>query len=125
MSTEIENDAAAALSALATWSEVDGDPIQGRYEVNRDELSSTLNLPLGRIVDAVEIFHNSGFVDRIVTLGGLQRCWLTPAGRLEYQRMVSGNGQTQGVSEASGEEYDIFLSHSSLDDDPTEVLLPP
>ncbi len=123
MATQMEQDAALILTVLAEWSEKPDDEETGRYAVKGEELQQKSGLPPQRINDAVELLTDSGYVNVLQTLGSAPfNFWevsLEISGRMEYQRL-SQITEAQSVPELDDMEYDVFLSHSSLDDELTE-----
>ena len=122
MATEIEKDAGMVLEALSDWSEQEDDPARGRYDVTGAELAEKLGLPPSRINDAVEFLSDHGYVHTIQTFGtrpyDFREVSLENSGRQAYQRSLleSNNDQLSAIA------YDVFLSHSSLDDGLANVV---
>ena len=90
----------------------------GHYEVSGSELQGILGIPPNRINDAVEYLHYQGYVDIRQSLGSnpytFRDVWLETPGRQAYHK-----SRIEPVAEVhvATENYDVFLSHSSLDDD--------
>jgi len=121
MTTQIDQDASAVLKALAEWVESPNDESIGRYQVSGAELSDKLNIGPGRINDAVEHLEELGFVaysGRISTHPyTFWDVWLEAAGRLEYQKSLEISNLPAALTPAGNLSFDVFLSHSSLDDE--------
>jgi hypothetical protein len=115
----MEQDALAVLQILSEWAEMEDDPNLGNYEVSGHELEAKLAIGPNRINDAVQLLYDRDLIQRHQPLGGTapyRFAWAlsTTSGRLALQ---------QALAEANAESptfdpiYDIFLSHSGLDDD--------
>lgn len=114
----MEQDASQILQTLAEWSEEENDPIIGHYEVAGDELEAKTAIIPSRINDAVELLVDRGLAERVQAIGGMApynfvRVWPTNSGRLAIQQAFAETA-AQTPSTAA---YDVFLSHSGLDDD--------
>ena len=83
----------------------------GRYELSADEVLGVTGLPLERVEDAVKLLVSRDLLTALETYGGLQSVSPTADGRLEFQRV-----STADEAPAAGNTYDVFLSHSSHDD---------
>ncbi|MAF54412.1 MAG: hypothetical protein CL694_15545 [Chloroflexi bacterium] len=111
MATEIERDSHLILRAVYTWLEQEDDPKMGRYELSADEVLGVTGLPLERVEDAVKLLVSRDLLTALETYGGLQSVSPTADGRLEFQRV-----STADEAPAAGNTYDVFLNHSSHDD---------
>ena len=115
MATQMEQDASAILQTLVEWSEQEDDPNFGNYEVSGSELEAKLSIPARRINDSVKLLYDRGLIDWLQTNGtapyDFNRVWPSTEGRLTYQQAL-----TQAEPSSSTPAYDVFLSHSSLDD---------
>lgn len=120
MATTIEDDAQLVLVVLAEWTEKDDDPDMGHYEVSGQELRQKLGISPHRVNDAVEHLGSAGFVKRRETMGtapfSFREVWLEAPGRLAYQQLSVVTDPDESV-ETEETVYDVFLSHSSHDDD--------
>ncbi len=117
MTTEIDSDVDLILRTLCAWSERENDPQTGRYTLKTDELLQATKLSHERVEDAVTLLANRGLVNAVITLGGLQEVAPTAEGRAYFQRSgTSINNDSEEPSETDV-EYEVFLSHSNLDDD--------
>jgi hypothetical protein len=117
MPTQIEQDASLVVQALAEWSEQDNDPNVGHYLVSGEELQGKLGISPNRINDAIEYLVERGHVSRSQSLGSapytFREVGLETAGRLAYQQSQILRVEEDQVTATA---YDVFLSHSSLDD---------
>ena len=95
---QIERDSVAVLKAIAEYADPSISPSkdsnQRRYILEPDDLAVATDLPWERIKDALELLDTTGYVELIVTFGGIQGATLTPVGRYEYQRL-----NLQGVAQ--------------------------
>jgi len=114
-STEMERDATVVLRTLVEWAESDNDPHRGEYRVHGEELTDKLGLPPQRVNRAVAGLERSGFVTWSRALGTAPYDFVevtaSPDGHLEVQRLAEQETRHRETA------IDIFLSHSSLDDD--------
>ena len=119
ISSQLEQDAFAILQNLAEWSEKEDDPSIGNYQVSGDKLEDKLAIGPNRINDAVQLLYDQDLIQRHQPIGGTAPynfAWAVPttSGRLALQQaLVESNAQ----SPTTNLIYDIFLSHSGLDDD--------
>jgi len=113
--TEMERDATAVLRTLVEWAEADDDFHRGEYRVSGKELSDRLGLPPRRVNHAIALLERSGFVGWLRTMGTapyeFRDVWASPEGHLEVQRLTEQEALNRET------QLDVFLSHSSLDDD--------
>ena len=102
------------LRILVAWEETDNDPHRGEYQVSGKELTDKLALPPGRVNHAVALLEGSGFVNWLRTAGTapyeFREAWASPEGHLEVQRLAEREIHQREA------QLDVFLSHSSLDD---------
>ncbi|MDP2950078.1 MAG: toll/interleukin-1 receptor domain-containing protein [Chloroflexota bacterium] len=113
--TEIDRDAIAVLQTLVGWVEAENDPHRGKYRVSGKELTEKLGLPPRRVNKAVAILERSRFVSWSRVMGtapyDFGGVWPSPEGHLEVQRLAEQETRHRET------RLDVFLSHSSLDDE--------
>ena len=113
--TEIETDATTMLRILVDWEETDNDPQKGEYRVSGKEFTDKLALPPRQVNHAIALLEMHGFVKWSRTAGTapyeFNEAWASPEGHLEVQRLTERENQQRET------RLDVFLSHSSLDDD--------
>lgn len=118
MSSQIEQDAIAILNTLSEISETENDPINRHYGVYGNELEERLPIGPNRINDAVELLSDQGYIQRELGFGSSPHDFvlvtLASSGRVASQRAMAAN---DAQSPTNNLVYDVFLSHSGLDDD--------
>ena len=111
----VETDSFHVLKTLAEWSEEENDPNTGHYVVSGKELQAVLNITANQINDAVNYLVNLGQANQLRTMGtapfSFKEVWLETAGRHAFEELSSIKEET--IKE---NEYDVFISHSSIDD---------
>lgn len=112
--TEMERDATTVLRTLAGWAEAGDDPHRGEYGVSGKELTDKLGLPPRRVNNAFALLQRSGFVSWSGAMGTAPYEFVdamaSPEGHLEVQRLTEQETQHRET------RLDVFLGHSSLDD---------
>ena len=83
-------------------------------------MQDELGIAPNRINDAVEHLFNLGYINWLQTIDtspyGFNRVWLETAGRVEYQKTQAHAVPLETAQSRDDIRYDVFLSHSSLDD---------
>jgi hypothetical protein len=114
----MEQDARDVLRALVEWSEGQDNPNIGTWQVSGAELQAKLSMPPNRINDAVDLLLMQQHVGQSRTFGtspyNFSEVWPETLGKLEYQRATEM--PEQAVPEQGAGTFEVFLSHSSLDD---------
>ncbi|MBI2847037.1 MAG: toll/interleukin-1 receptor domain-containing protein [Chloroflexi bacterium] len=112
--TEMARDATSVLRTLVEWEETEDDPHKGEYRVSGKELTDKLGLPPRRVNHSVALLESSGYVSWLRTMGTapyeFHEVWASPEGQLEVQRLAEQEKRDRET------QLDVFLSHSSLDD---------
>lgn len=117
MSSQIDTDAMLVMHRLYTWIEGDNDENEGRYSLSKSEILESTKLPDDRLEDAVEFLGNRDQLKARYTLGGLQQISPTVEGRRNFQE-----DQSAIQFMVLPNMYDVFLSHSAVDDQLSGVV---
>ncbi len=116
----VEADSFQVLKTLAEWSEEENDPNTGHYVVSGKELQAVLNITANQINDAVNYLVNLGQAKVSQALGtapfSFTKVSLETAGRHAFEELSSKQEETKKEENNYENEYDVFISHSSLDD---------